>query len=150
MKRLCMLVCVLALAIGAVIFRKHMRAGISPLVQKFKKERTVGERLDQFGNAARARLKPHFERAHVDYPPKQLTLVGLKEERVLQLYAVDATGTNRFIRSYPILAASGGLGPKVREGDRQVPEGILSYRVTQSQQPLPSRAQDRLPERFRP
>lgn len=31
------------------------------------------------------------------------------------------------IASYPIVAASGGPGPKLREGDRQVPEGV--YRV---------------------
>jgi murein L,D-transpeptidase YafK len=29
-----------------------------------------------------------------------------------------------FIRGYPILAASGTAGPKLREGDNQVPEGI--------------------------
>jgi hypothetical protein len=34
----------------------------------------------------------------------------------------------RFIRSYAILGASGHLGPKLRQGDRQVPEGV--YRVT--------------------
>jgi murein L,D-transpeptidase YafK len=31
------------------------------------------------------------------------------------------------IRTYPILAASGRLGPKLKEGDRQVPEGL--YRI---------------------
>ena len=32
-----------------------------------------------------------------------------------------------FVRSYPILAASGRLGPKLRQGDKQVPEGL--YRI---------------------
>jgi murein L,D-transpeptidase YafK len=31
------------------------------------------------------------------------------------------------VRSYPILAASGRLGPKLRQGDKQVPEGL--YRI---------------------
>ena len=31
------------------------------------------------------------------------------------------------IRTYPVLAASGRLGPKLKEGDRQVPEGL--YRI---------------------
>ncbi|NJN46820.1 MAG: L,D-transpeptidase family protein [Candidatus Competibacteraceae bacterium] len=31
------------------------------------------------------------------------------------------------IKHYPVLAASGTLGPKLCEGDRQVPEGI--YRI---------------------
>jgi murein L,D-transpeptidase YafK len=33
----------------------------------------------------------------------------------------------RLVRSFPILAASGHAGPKLREGDRQVPEGL--YRI---------------------
>ena len=53
-----------------------------------------------------------------------MTLVGLKTEKILQVYANDSTGAPRFVRSYPIRAASGHLGPKLREGDGQVPEGI--------------------------
>ena len=56
-------------------------------------------------------------------PPRSLTLVAFKEERRL-----DVFGDGRLIKSYPILAASGGPGVKRREGDRQVPEGI--YKLT--------------------
>lgn len=38
------------------------------------------------------------------------------------------TRARKRLRSYPVLAASGGPGPKLRESDRQVPEGI--YRLT--------------------
>jgi murein L,D-transpeptidase YafK len=54
-------------------------------------------------------------------------LVGLKEERELELYAAGPGQPFAFIRSFAILGASGGLGPKLREGDRQVPEGV--YRI---------------------
>lgn len=54
--------------------------------------------------------------------PDALTLVALKEERVLELWT-----SSGMVHTYPILAASGGPGPKLREGDRQVPEG--HYRV---------------------
>jgi murein L,D-transpeptidase YafK len=30
----------------------------------------------------------------------------------------------KLVRAYPVLAASGHLGPKLREGDLQVPEGV--------------------------
>ena len=56
-----------------------------------------------------------------------MTLIGLKQERELQLYAAGPDGRYKLIRSYPILAASGTLGPKLREGDMQVPEGL--YRI---------------------
>jgi hypothetical protein len=89
-------------------------------------KKTVQNRLDQFGPQARARLKPYFDAAQVPYPPVRLTLVGLKDERILEVYAAGANQSFRFIRSYPILAASGGPGPKLREGDQQVPEGIYA------------------------
>lgn len=77
--------------------------------------------------ADRPALKAAAASAGVAYPPARLTLVGLKQERVLEVWA-PAGPRGRRIRTYPILAASGGPGPKRREGDGQVPEGI--YRLT--------------------
>lgn len=90
---------------------------------------TIAERLEQYGASARARLATHFKQAGIEYPPKELVFVGLKEEKALQVYA--KSGTNRFhlVRAYPILAASGVAGPKLREGDRQVPEGIYAIEL---------------------
>jgi murein L,D-transpeptidase YafK len=89
-----------------------------------KQMKTVKDRVKEYGEQARARTKPFFQKAAVAYPPPKLVLLGLKGERVLQVYASDETNGYRFVRSYPMLAASGGPGPKLREGDRQVPEGI--------------------------
>jgi L,D-transpeptidase catalytic domain len=41
---------------------------------------------------------------------------------------VETSGQVVFIHSYSVLVASGHNGPKLREGDRQVPEGF--YRIT--------------------
>jgi murein L,D-transpeptidase YafK len=56
---------------------------------------------------------------------------AFKEERELELY-VESKSTGKFelFRTYPIAAASGELGPKLAEGDGQVPEGF--YFVGQS------------------
>lgn len=56
---------------------------------------------------------------------QQLSIVALKNERQVHVYARVAD-TNTRLTTYPILAASGGLGPKLREGDRQVPEGLYA------------------------
>jgi murein L,D-transpeptidase YafK len=61
------------------------------------------------------------------YPPDRLELVALKHERVLEA-GVRAGDRWQRIRSYAVLAGSGGAGPKLREGDGQVPEGL--YRLT--------------------
>jgi murein L,D-transpeptidase YafK len=82
----------------------------------------------KYGTAATARLQPFFEKARVPYPPRRVTLLAFKEERSLEVWASSrAEGGFRFIREYPILAASGKLGPKLRQGDLQVPEGF--YRI---------------------
>jgi hypothetical protein len=85
---------------------------------------TIDERLHEYGAVVASRLAPDFARAGVAYPPTRLTLVVLKAERRMEVYAAAGSGPEKFIRAYPILAASGGLGPKLREGDGQVPEGV--------------------------
>ena len=97
-----------------------------PLLLQIRGPRSVADVVAKYGPAARARLKPHFVKARVAYPPKEITFLVFKEERRVALWARDA-GQWRFIRDYPILAASGVAGPKLREGDRQVPEGV--YRI---------------------
>jgi hypothetical protein len=117
-------VMVIGLLVLAYVFRPYVWAAISPVAMKFTRAKTVVQRVAQFGSAARARWKPYFDQAKTAYPPAAVKLVALKTEKVLQVYAVDKAGHGHWIRSYPILAASGGPGPKLQEGDRQVPEGI--------------------------
>jgi murein L,D-transpeptidase YafK len=57
-----------------------------------------------------------------------VALLAFKDERRLELYARGAERGWTPIRAYTVLAASGEIGPKLREGDKQVPEGL--YRVT--------------------
>jgi TPR repeat protein len=75
---------------------------------------------------AEQRLSARFASRGVAYPPRRVALVALKTEARLELWA-DADGEWRFVRSYLIRAASGVLGPKLRQGDHQVPEGV--YRI---------------------
>lgn len=89
-------------------------------------EPDIAARVAQYGPMARERLAPHFAAAGVRYPPARFLLIALKQERTLQLYAAGHGQPLRFIRSYAVLGASGQLGPKLREGDRQVPEGIYA------------------------
>ena len=89
--------------------------------------RSVADVVRTLGPAARARLRPHFQRAGVAYPPAWVTLIVLKEERRLELWAGPTPASQRLVHRYGVLAASGGPGPKLRQGDLQVPEGL--YRV---------------------
>lgn len=53
-----------------------------------------------------------------------MTIIGLKEERIVQVWVSGEGGTWKHLKDYPILGMSGKLGPKLKEGDLQVPEGL--------------------------
>jgi murein L,D-transpeptidase YafK len=49
-----------------------------------------------------------------------------KEESELEVWKQDSSGRYALLRVYPICRWSGDLGPKVKEGDRQAPEGFYA------------------------
>jgi murein L,D-transpeptidase YafK len=51
-----------------------------------------------------------------------------KEESELEVWKEDKTGRFALLKTYPICRWSGDLGPKIKEGDRQAPEGF--YTIT--------------------
>ncbi|MDP3704285.1 MAG: L,D-transpeptidase family protein [Legionellaceae bacterium] len=69
-----------------------------------------------------------FSKARVAYPPRDIALLAFKKEQHIQLWAKDDKNDWRYIYTYPLTASSGSLGPKLREFDRQIPEGI--YHLT--------------------
>jgi murein L,D-transpeptidase YafK len=51
-----------------------------------------------------------------------------KEESELEVWKQDRTGRFALLKTYPICRWSGELGPKIKQGDRQAPEGF--YTIT--------------------
>jgi murein L,D-transpeptidase YafK len=86
-------------------------------------EWTVGDVVQAYGKNAVDKLGYYFKKAKVSYPPREATLIAYKQEKKLELWARD-NGSFHLI----IMAASGEIGPKLRQGDRQVPEGV--YHIT--------------------
>jgi murein L,D-transpeptidase YafK len=54
-----------------------------------------------------------------------------KEESELEVWKQDRDGRFALLKTYPICRWSGELGPKIKEGDRQAPEGF--YNITPGQ-----------------
>lgn len=91
---------------------------------------TIEDRIKQFGTKTRASFLPAFKKAKVSYPPKELGFLVLKKERLMEVWARDDKGKNlKFIKSYPMTAFCGTLGPKQKEGDCQIPEGIYKINL---------------------
>jgi murein L,D-transpeptidase YafK len=56
---------------------------------------------------------------------------AFKKESEIEIWKRTRAGTYALMKTYPVCRWSGRLGPKTREGDRQVPEGF--YTVTPGQ-----------------
>ncbi|HVE84580.1 MAG TPA: L,D-transpeptidase family protein [Myxococcales bacterium] len=77
--------------------------------------------------AAGPRIRESFQRAGVAYPPGEIFLRAFKLEGQVELWAGPRDRPLELVKRYPLCALSGGAGPKRRQGDLQVPEGV--YRI---------------------
>lgn len=85
---------------------------------------TLTQRLTDIAPAANQRLEDKFQTVNVLWPPHEITLLAIKDEKTIEMFARRDGGEWRFIYLYRVLAASGKAGPKLRQGDQQVPEGM--------------------------
>jgi hypothetical protein len=126
-RRIHVLVILLGAAICLVPFRGKVRSAAVSVIQIVRGKKTVSERVAEFGDAVHGRLAPRFNELRVPYPPEKIIFVGIKQEQILEVWISGKSGLYEYLATYPILGASGRLGPKLVEGDGQVPEGI--YRI---------------------
>ena len=97
------------------------------MAPKLNWEKAIDQAIKRYGLQTEPQLIGWFKRAGVSYPPQEIALLAFKQERQVQLWARDENQSWRFIHTYPLTAFSGRLGPKLKEYDRQIPEGV--YRL---------------------
>lgn len=97
-----------------------------PLWVKASGAQTMAEAIDAVDDRSKPLWEKRFQDIGRTFPPKNLAWVAYKKERRLDVWDTS-TKPAVLVHSYPIKAASGHAGPKLREGDRQVPEGM--YRI---------------------
>jgi murein L,D-transpeptidase YafK len=81
------------------------------------------DRVEQAKTQSDDYWKELFQSKQLSFPPKNIYLRAFKEERQLEVWAGD-TKLYQLIKTYSFTAFSGSLGPKKREGDKQIPEGF--------------------------
>ncbi len=96
--------------------------------KKTKSRYTLKERLAEISPAALGRVIAKFASAKASWPPEEIALVAIKDEKALEVYSRPTDGAWKFVHRYRVLAASGASGPKLQRGDKQVPEGV--YRIS--------------------
>lgn len=125
MKRRVVIYPLIIASLCALLFlRRDARNYVAAYFDRKFSGKTVEDRLLKYGPAARARWLSYFEKASIPYPPDEVALITFKDEKRMLVYGSVSSNSWKYIREYRILAASGELGPKLREGDRQVPEGV--------------------------
>jgi len=55
---------------------------------------------------------------------EEIIIIGLKQEQLLEVWKKTKDGELTKLITYPWTATSGDLGPKLKQGDLQIPEGI--------------------------
>jgi murein L,D-transpeptidase YafK len=73
------------------------------------------------------RMIAEIERRNMEKESPILVRI-FKQEAELEVWKEDKSGGYALLKTYPICRWSGELGPKVKEGDRQAPEGF--YTIT--------------------
>lgn len=94
---------------------------------KVKWESAIDKAVKKYGLRVEPQLISFFHHADVSYPPKDVALLAFKSERKVELWAKNESDRWTHIHNYPLTGFSGRLGPKLKENDRQIPEGI--YRL---------------------
>ena len=93
----------------------------APFVQEQLQFSRVREARDEAGE----RIERMFRARGIEYPASQIFIRVFKQERELELWVMPEGGTRfELLQTYQVCKLAGRLGPKQKQGDRQVPEGF--------------------------
>jgi murein L,D-transpeptidase YafK len=119
----------------ALIDRTHLRALVTSaaLAAGLLLSACNGDSLSTGAKANRPipdKLLAEIDAKNMDKGSPMLVRL-FKQEAELEVWKQDRNGKFALLKTYPICRWSGDLGPKVKEGDRQAPEGF--YSITPAQ-----------------
>jgi murein L,D-transpeptidase YafK len=94
---------------------------------KFIEEQLSFPRVAAAKLSSDAALKTIFTAQNLNFPAAKIYLRIFKQEQILEVWASNDMQYT-LVKTYGFTATSGQPGPKVREGDLQIPEGF--YKIT--------------------
>jgi murein L,D-transpeptidase YafK len=121
-----------ALASGRTRMRPYVAAATAALVASLLAG--CGVTPGDFGERANKPLSPQLladMQQKGMLPNSPILIRAFKKEAEVEIWKMKPDGHYGLFKSYPICRWSGQLGPKTREGDRQVPEGFYTITPTQ-------------------
>ena len=95
------------------------------MAPKVNWDNAIDRAVKRYGLRVEPQLISYFSKAGVSYPPKKIALLAFKSERKVELWAKNTEQSSwAHVHDYPLTGFSGRLGPKLRENDKQIPEGV--------------------------
>ena len=94
-----------------------------PVYIKMVGKKSLIDVYNTVGKSVEDNLHGYFKKVNANYPPSGITIIGLKSERQLEIWAEEGNA-KRLVQTYKFTGYSGTLGPKLKSGDRQIPEGL--------------------------
>lgn len=92
-------------------------------MSNIKEQRTVSQVIDDLSEKIEPIYQGFLKNSNLTNAPDSIILLAFKEEKTLEMWFLSDDKRLK-VATYPILGASGIAGPKLKEGDKQVPEGF--------------------------
>jgi murein L,D-transpeptidase YafK len=86
-------------------------------------KKTIEDVIKEIEPGVKKNLEIEFSEKNLIYPPEKITFIAYKKNKIVELW-VREKEKNIYFKSYIIHKSSGVEGPKLLEGDKQIPEGI--------------------------
>jgi murein L,D-transpeptidase YafK len=102
----------------------HDKNGTSPIIDFLTTQKNFPKVQQAFAKKEDT-IKKQCEAKNIKWPIKQIYLRSFKVDNILELWVKDSLGDKyKFYKQLKVCAGAGKLGPKRKEGDKQVPEGF--------------------------
>lgn len=102
-----------------------MKSQIISLFFSSKEKQSVESIAKKYGSKVEISLKNAFEKTNIDSTDFEMAILAFKKEQILEVVVrKNETENWKLLKKYPFTAFSGKIGPKLKNGDKQVPEGI--------------------------
>jgi len=120
MKKSISIAIIFLIAIGFLILGRTI---YMPIYHKIKGKETVDSVHENLEKSVFKRLENDFKELGLSNLPSKIAICAFKEERILEVYVLQNKSMKK-LKTYKFTNFSGQLGPKLKEGDKQIPEGI--------------------------
>lgn len=102
-----------------------LRNQIIGLFFSSKEKQSVESIAKKYGSKVEISLKGAFEKTQIDSTDFEMGILAFKKEQILEVYIrKNKTENWKLLKMYPFTTFSGKIGPKLKNGDKQIPEGI--------------------------